>query len=89
MALGLVEAAAAAVATLKRILCSGFVVAVVLAPASLWSFPRSKMEEGSGPGGIRWCEGEGSSFLDPELDDLGGFRRPIRLHRLDPTRWSW
>ena len=55
----------------------------------LWSFPRSKMEEGSGPGGIRWCEGEGSSFLDPEQDELGGFRRPICLHRLDPTRWSW
>ena len=47
------------------------------------------MEDGDGPGAVWWCEGEGYDPLDPVQVDLGGFRRPMRQQRLDPTRWSW
>ena len=47
------------------------------------------MEVGDGPGAVWWCEGEGSGSPDPVQDDLDGFRQPIQLHWLDPTRWSW
>ena len=51
----------------------------------------AKTEDGGGPGGCRWRVGEGSVGLlrgwpDPEQTELGTRRRPMRLHRLHPSR---
>ena len=80
-----VRAAAAAAATLKRIVCSGFVVAAVLAPAPSWSHGasfgawRKRLEAKTGSGGL---------LEDLEQDGFGDRRRLMCFDRLDPAfRW--